>query len=381
MSTPRLVSLDAFRGFTIASMLLVNNPGSWSDMYPQLAHAQWNGWTFTDWIFPFFLFISGVSMVLAMHAKHGAKPRSSAVDLELVLTLWRRACVIFLIGFGLSLIPAFDFSTVRIMGVLQRIGLCILIATPLVVYTSWRTQLAAILLLFAVYAVGMLAVPVPDASGQVSAGVLEAGRDFGAHLDRMLMGGHLWAKVKTWDPEGLWTTLPAVGSLLFGALTGRWLITGLSSVEKTTWMLIAGLAALWVGAMMDAVFMPINKSLWTPSYAVFMTGWAWLVFGVFYWLMDACSRLTVSEGARAWLKPFTIYGMNALFIFAFASFVAKMLGFITVGDASLKAALYRPVLLLGASPVNSSLLFALLFNGCFFLVAWAMWKRQWFVKV
>lgn len=386
LASNRLVSLDAFRGFTIASMLLVNNPGDWGALYPQLAHAEWHGWTFTDWIFPFFLFISGVSMVLAMHAKHGDAKRSDGVNRALLLTLWRRAATIFAIGFALSLTPAFDFSTVRIPGVLQRIALCTALAAPLVVYCNWRTQLWAILALFVVYSWVMLVVPVPDANGVIGTGVLEPGRDVGAHIDRLLMGGHLWAKVKTWDPEGLWSTLPAIGSLLFGALTGHWLLAKIDAAEKTIWLLLAGLAALWLGAILGSVLMPINKSLWTPSYAVFMTGWAWLVFGAFYWLMDATHRVGVRAWAHNWFKPFTIYGMNALFLFALASLVAKMLGFIQVSgvggvEVSLKAALYLPLKSLGLSAVNSSLLFACLFNFCFFLIAWAMWKKRWFVKV
>ncbi len=382
----RLVSLDAFRGFTIASMLLVNNPGDWGALYPQLAHAEWHGWTFTDWIFPFFLFISGVSMVLAMHAKHGDVQRSSATNQALLLTLWRRAATIFAIGFVLSLIPAFDFSTVRILGVLQRIAICTALAAPLVVLCQWRAQLGAIVALFAIYSAAMLWVAVPDVTGVVAAGVLEPGRDFGAHLDRMLMSGHLWAKVKTWDPEGLWSTLPAIGSLLFGALTGHWLLAKVDAAEKTVWLLLAGLAALWLGAVLGSVLMPINKSLWTPSYAVFMTGWAWLVFGAFYWLMDACQRASVRTASQKWLKPMTIYGMNALFLFALASLVAKMLNFIKVdggGGAvvTLKMALFVPMKSLGLSPVDTSLLFACLFNLCFFFIAWAMWKKRWFVKV
>jgi predicted acyltransferase len=179
----RLTSLDAFRGFTIAAMVLVNNPGDWSSLYSQLAHAQWNGWTFTDWIFPFFLFIGGVSMAFSL----GRLAEAGADKPALLAKLAKRAALIFLIGFALNLIPAFDVGSVRIPGVLQRIALCTVLAAPIVVYCSWRGQLAWIAALLAIYSVLMLRVPVPG----IGAGVLEPGKDFGAWLDRMLMDGHL----------------------------------------------------------------------------------------------------------------------------------------------------------------------------------------------
>ena len=362
----RLQSLDAFRGFTIAAMVLVNNPGDWSTLYSQLAHAKWHGWTFTDWIFPFFLFIGGVSMALSL-------ARQVHVDKGVLLAkLAKRAALIFLIGFALNLIPAFDFSTVRIPGVLQRIALCTVLAAPIVVFFSWRGQLAWIAGLLTLYSVLMLAVPVPG----IGAGVLEPGMDFGAYIDRMLMDGHLWKQSKTWDPEGLVSTIPAVCSQLFGVLAGRWLLAGASRAETTVWLLLAGLLMLWLGAILDTILMPINKSLWTPSFAVFMTGWALLLFGAFYWLLDGATQPALREAAARWSKPFIIYGMNALFIFAFSGLVAKMLGW-----AKLTAVLYAPVKALPIGAVNTSLLYALLFNAAMFAVAWAMWRRQWFIKV
>jgi predicted acyltransferase len=385
-SDARLVSLDAFRGFTIAGMVLVNNPGDWSKLYSQLAHAEWNGWTFTDWIFPFFLFIVGVSMAFSLARRQQTAEPSPAEQRATLLSLWRRAAIIFAIGLFLNLFPFFPFATVRIPGVLQRIALCIMIAAPIVIYTGWRAQVAAMIGLFAVYSGLMLGVPVPDVTGQVAAGALLPGRDFGAYVDRLLLGGHLWAKVKTWDPEGLVTTLPAVASVLFGVLTGRWLGSCYSRAEKTVWMLLAGLALLWLGAILDTIFMPINKSLWTVSYAVFMAGWALLVFPAFYWLIDGTDHESIRQRARQWFMPFTVYGMNALFIFAFSGIVARLLGVIKwVGDdgktTTLKAFLYAPIKALPIGPYNTSLLFAILFNLVMLAIAWWMFRRRWFVKV
>lgn len=393
----RLASLDAFRGFAIAGMVLVNNPGDWSHLYSQLAHASWHGWTFTDWIFPFFLFIVGVSMTLSTGRRLALGDSRAA----LLRSLARRAVVIFLVGFTLNLIPHFNWGAVRIPGVLQRIALCTLLAAPLVLWCGWRGQAKALIGLFTVYAVLMLAVPVPGPDGVVATGLLQPGRDTGAWLDRALLSGHLWVQSKTWDPEGLLSTLPAVGTVLFGVLTGHALAWRAEAAHKTVWMLIAGLALLWLGATLDVVLMPINKALWTPSYAVFMAGWALLVFGAFFWLMDGAPQARVRSAAARLFQPLVIYGMNALFIFALSGFIAKMMGFIKIPVAaaeaaglagaagtnmqapasiSLKAWLYAPLKALPLEPVQASLLWALLFNAVMFIVAWAMWKKRWFIK-
>ena len=390
----RLASLDAFRGFAIAGMVLVNNPGDWSHLYSQLAHASWHGWTFTDWIFPFFLFIVGVSMTLSTGRRLALGDSRSA----LLRSLARRALVIFLVGFTLNLIPHFNWGAVRIPGVLQRIALCTLLAAPLVLWCGWRGQVKALIGLFTVYAVLMLAVPVPGPDGVVATGLLQPGRDTGAWLDRALLSGHLWVQSKTWDPEGMLSTLPAVGTVLFGVLTGHVLAWRAEAAHKTVWMLLAGLALLWLGAILDVVLMPINKALWTPSYAVFMAGWALLVFGAFYWLMDGAPQARVRAAAARFFQPLAIYGMNALFIFALSGFIAKMMGFIkvsvasaeaagavgaatqAVANVSLKAWLYAPLKALPLEPVQASLLWALLFNAVMFIVAWTMWKKRWFIK-
>jgi predicted acyltransferase len=374
---PRLASLDAFRGFAIAAMVLVNNPGDWGALYPPLAHAAWHGWTFTDTVFPFFLFIVGVSMTISLDARAAAGAGRAA----LLRGLARRAAVIFAVGLLLNAVPRFDLETLRIPGVLQRIALCTLLAAPIVLDCRWRGVLAWLLGLCGLYSVLMLAVPVPDVQGVVAAGVLEPGRDFGAWLDRQLLGDHLWSVSRTWDPEGLASTLPALATLLAGVLAGRWLATATPAGEKTVWLLLAGLAMLGLGTLLDAGLMPINKNLWTPSYAVFMAGWALLVFGAFFWLLDAAPSAGLRQAMRRLAQPLVIYGMNALFIFAFSGLVARLLGFFRLADGrSLKQALHAPLQALPLAPVQTSLLWALGFNLVMFGVAWAMWRRRWFIK-
>ena len=379
---PRLLSLDAFRGMTIAAMFLVNNPGDWAHLYPPLAHAAWSGWTLTDCIFPFFLFIVGVSLQLSItnqpvlpehrHQHYGK--------------LMRRAAIIFLIGLSLNFIPSFDLFSLRIPGVLQRIALTIMLAGAILIFFSWRQQCMWIIAILTIYTCVMLLVPVPDAEGVWGRGVLEPGRDFGAWLDRALMEGHLWKKSKTWDPEGLFSTLPATASVLFGVLTGRLLCSAIPRRQQVFALIIFGIVCISLGQVMDHYLMPINKSLWTSSFCVLMTGWAVLTFTVFYYLLDASTSLPLKQRMRTLNLPFTMYGLNALFLFALASLLAKLMGFIQIGQSdgsvmSLQKTLFTPLTTLPISAYNASLLFAILFNLLMLTIAYWMWKKSWFIKV
>ena len=370
-SAARVASLDAFRGFAIASMVLVNNPGDWGHLHAPLDHAEWNGWTFTDLVFPFFLFAAGMSMAISIERRLRGGDSAG----KLMAAIAKRAAVIFAVGLALNLFPAFDFSTVRIPGVLQRIALAIVIAAPLAILARTRSIALAIALLFAVYTVLMLFVPVPGPDGVAAAGVLEPGRDFGAWLDRRLLDGHLWAKSRTWDPEGVTSTLPAACSVLFGVAAGRWLLGARAGLATSAALLGAGVAALAAGLALDAVLMPINKNLWTVSYCIFMTGWSLVVFAMFHAAMDGGPAIRARDAARRLLLPLTIYGMNALFIFAFSGFVGRLL---VMGGA--KGALYAPFQALPLAPENASLAYAIAFDLVMFAVAWAMWKKKWFVK-
>ncbi|MDY0744875.1 DUF5009 domain-containing protein [Paucibacter sp. R3-3] len=378
-TTTRLLSLDAFRGFTVAAMLLVNNPGDWEHLYAPLDHAAWNGWTFTDWIFPFFVFISGISMTMSLGRRAALGDNKQALLMQTI----RRGLTIVVIGLLLNLFPHFNFSTVRIPGVLQRLGLCTILTAPLVLYFSWRQQIGWIVGLLAVYAVAMLNASVPDAAGVLHTGSLAKGEDLGAFIDRSLLGGHLWVQAKTWDPEGLMSTLPAVASQLFGVLVGHWLAAkNRQPNEKATWLLVAGLALLWLGQIGDAWLMPINKNLWTPSYAVFMAGWGCIVFGVFYWLLDAMPLPLARERVARWMKPFVVFGMNALFIFALSGLIGRILILVKFDSGlTLKGMLFEPIHASSLAPVNASLVFAIGFVGVMYAIAWVMWKKRWFVKV
>jgi predicted acyltransferase len=379
MTGQRLGSLDAFRGFAIAGMVLVNNPGSWEHIHGPLAHAEWNGCTFTDLIFPFFLFAAGLAMTLSL----SRRAQETGNRLALLRTLARRAMVIFLIGLVLNLIPSFQLATLRIPGVLQRIALTILLAAPIVLWGRWRAALAGIFGCCGLYLFLMLLVPVPGADGIVAAGRLAPGLDFGSWLDRLLLSGHLWASARTWDPEGLVSTLPATASLLFGILAGYYLRTPGQRLPKAVGLLLAGLGLLALGLGLGAVLLPINKNLWTPSYAVFTAGWALVFLGAFHALLDEASP-TVTRVARRVCLPLTIYGMNALALFVLSGLIARLLQVIHVagaaGSITLKERLFGALATLPLSPANASLAFAVLFNLAIFAFAVVMWRKQWFIK-
>jgi predicted acyltransferase len=375
----RLLSLDAFRGATIAGMILVNNPGTWSAIYPQLRHAAWHGWTFTDWIFPFFLWIVGVAMTYSFaKRKEAGDPKG-----RLILHVARRALTIFALGlflngfpFGLLFGHEFSWSTIRIPGVLQRIAICYFLASVIYLYSSTRAQVAWIVGLLSGYWLLVKLVVVPG----FGAGVLDLQGNLCWWVDSNLLAGHTWrgAPVPGFDPEGIVSTIPAIATTLFGALTGTWLRTDRTKEEKTAWMFVAGNILLLLGAILD-IWMPINKSLWTSSYSVFMAGWALVCLAMFYWLIDV-------RGYSKWATPFIIYGMNAITVFVLSGLVGKSIGLIRYVQAdgsflSLQGMIFQNVFLLLASPINASLLYAISFISVMFLVVWFMWKKKWFLKV
>jgi predicted acyltransferase len=375
----RLASLDAFRGATIAAMLLVNNPGSWSHAYGPLLHAPWHGWTFTDLIFPAFLWIVGVSLTLSTArrveagADRGALLRHAA----------QRSAIIFALGlllatFPFGLLPAHDFSlaTVRIPGVLQRIAVCAVAATAIFLWTGPRGQAAWAAGLLVGYWGLLTLVPVPG----YGPGVLEPKGSLAWWIDSNLLAGHTWrgAPAPGFDPEGILSTLPAIATVLCGTLAGAWMRGDRSPERTSAGLVLSGLALLAAGWAWGLLF-PINKNLWTSSYTVFMAGWSSLLFGLFHWLVDV-------RGWRRWAQPFVWYGMNALALFVLAGLVGRLLGLIRwTGESgatvTLKGWLYGTFFTPYFEPINASLAFAVSFVLVFLALAWALWRRGWFIKV
>ncbi len=370
MRAGRLESLDVFRGATIAAMILVNNPGTWDAVYAPLRHADWHGWTFTDLIFPFFLWISGVALTLsfAKRVERGDSRR------RLFLHTLRRAACIFGLGLLLNGFPYYHLATLRIPGVLQRIAVCYLIAGALFLVTGLRGQVVAMVSLLGVYWALMKAVPVPG----YGAGVLDKHGNFAQWIDSLTLSGHMWANTKTWDPEGIVSTLPAIATVLFGILCGHLLRGALTLAEKAAWMFAAGAALIFAGLVMD-VWLPINKNLWTSSFAVFMAGMAFTIFGLCYWLIDG-------RGYRRWAKPFAIYGMNAITVYVMSGLLARGMEMIQWAGAggkpvSLHVWVFDEIFLKLANPINASLLFAIAHVLVLYLVALLMWRKKWFIRL
>jgi predicted acyltransferase len=371
MTSERLVSLDVFRGLTMAAMVIVNNPGDWGHVYRPLLHADWHGCTPTDLIFPFFLFIVGVSITFSKRTTWWAIVRRSALIIALGL---------FLAGY-----PRFDFDRWRIPGVLQRIGVCYLIAASLYrigvggagrgVGSRVRSQLLLItgiaaLLSLAYWAVMMLVPPPGGVAGDLS-----PEGNLGAWLDRALMEGYLWRK--RWDPEGLLSTLPAVATTLLGIAAGMSLAADESRARSAGMLAAAGAVAAVIGLAWGAFF-PINKNLWTSSYVFFTAGLAAMLLAVLYWAIDV-------RGWRGWTKPFVILGTNAITLFVVSGLFAKTLGFwrIAEGHSEISAGRYAfthwfaPL----ATAKNASLLYALAnLVILFLLLAW-MYRRRLFLRV
>lgn len=354
------MSLDVFRGGTIAAMILVNNPGTWTAVYAPLEHAEWHGWTFTDLIFPFFLWIVGVAITLST-AKRVERGDDRA---RLWLHMVRRSCLIFAVGALLTLFPYFRFATMRIPGVLQRIAVCYLIAGTIFLFTKLRGRILWILGLLAVYWVLVAMYPL-----QPPKETLEA------RIDTMLLSGHMWSQSakEGYDPEGIVSTLPAIATVLFGILAGMLLQLKRSMEEKAAWMFFAGNLLIFAGLEMST-WLPINKKLWTSSFSVFMAGMAFVIFACCYWLIDV-------NGWKRYSRPFAIYGMNAITVYALSGLLAKTLGAIKVGDQPLQAWIYSHWFAPLASPYNASLLYAIANVLLLYAVAWLMYRKNWFVRL
>ncbi len=370
VSSGRLTSLDVFRGATIAGMILVNNPGSWSYVYPQLRHADWHGWTFTDLIFPFFLFIVGVAIVFSFS-------RRIELGYSKVKLFWkivRRSLILFALGLFLNGFPTFDFSTIRIMGVLQRIAICYFFASLIFLTSGLRWQVFWSIILLFVYWGLMEFVPVPG----IGAGLYEKGKNFAAYVDSLILSGHMWSATKTWDPEGIVSTIPAISTTLFGVLTGHWLRSRRNEIEKSLWLFIMGNLGLFIGAVWNS-WLPINKNLWTSSYAVFTAGFALIVLGFCYYFVDV-------RGYKRFTYPFVVYGMNAITVFVLSGIIGRLSIYfkVSLSDGSVttvKNYIYENFFASWLGPMNGSLAYAIAHVLLMYFLMWILYKKRIFIKI
>jgi len=359
----------------MAGMTIVNNPGDWATVYAPLLHAEWNGCTPTDLVFPFFLFIVGVAITMSRKTGHWGP------------IVWRGTKLI-LIGWFLAGFPFFNLWKLRIPGVLQRIGLCYMFAALL--YRGLRQSIGtsgeeserriarAIGLVAAVLLLGYWAIIqlVPGASGV--RGDMTPEGNVGAMIDRVLFSGHMWKQ--SWDPEGLLSTVPAIGTTLVGLIAGLWLRYASDHGRNVVrGLLVIGGVSAALGLAWSVVF-PLNKSLWTSSYALYTAGLGALLFAVCYWIMDVA-------GWQRWAHPLVVLGSNAIALYVLSGLVARLTLIIKVAGPAgeriaLKTWMYqRWFAPMAASPYNASLLYALANVAVLYVVLLAMYRRGVFLKV
>lgn len=442
-SQERLVSLDVFRGMTIAGMVLVNNPGTWSTIYGPLKHADWHGITPTDYVFPFFLFIVGVAIPIAL-----AKRIAAGITRDVYYKIFTRSLLIFVLGLLMSAIPFFNFSettipygikilcvlgystalffylwdkskialivagvtagivtafwlagyvvvpydlgTMRIPGVLQRIAVCYLIVSLIYLHTSWRQQavIGAVLLLG--YWLVMTVIPVPGCEVTT---IDDKACNLAAWLDRtILTEAHIWRSAKVYDPEGILSMIPALVTCLSGVFAGTYLTGGVGvSPTKATGTVAAPVAIekaaglFFAGTVALAVgwswslLFPINKPLWTSSYVVYTSGLALLTLAACYWLIDI-------KQMKWWTRPFVIFGVNALALFVFSGIMARLLGMMRMAGAdgkeiSLQQWIYQTFFLSWLEPINASLGFAIAFILFWLFLMWLLYRKNIYIKV
>ena len=429
---------------TIAGMVLVNNPGTWSAIYGPLKHAEWHGITPTDYVFPFFLFIVGVAIPIAL-----TKRMRNGITRDVYWKIVQRAATIFALGLLISMIPFFqfndstgipyaikillvlsfsaalllyllekktaaaitagisaltvlvfyfaggeivwyDFATMRIPGVLQRIAVCYLIVSLIFLHTNWKQQTAIGIGLLLLYWGLMTLIPVPGCEVTT---IDDKACNLAAWLDRtILTEAHIWRSAKVFDPEGILSTIPAIVTTLSGVLAGSWIIRSTrrsddkseirnpkSEIETAAGLFFFGTLLLALGWSWSLVF-PLNKSLWTSSYVLYTSGLALLTLAFCYFLIEI-------KGYRRWAWPFVVFGVNALALFVFSGIMARLLGMVRVAGADggrevpLQQWIFNNVFASWASPINASLAYAICFILLWLFLMWLLYRKRIYVKV
>ncbi|MBO1050779.1 MAG: acyltransferase family protein [Dolichospermum sp. DET73] len=375
----RLSSLDVFRGITIAAMILANMAGVADDVYRPLSHSEWHGCTPTDLIFPCFLFIVGVAMTFSL-AKYTAQNKPTKA---VYLRILRRTAILFILGLVLNGfwnqgVWTFDLSSIRLMGVLQRIALTYLFASLIVLKLPRKSQWLVAGGLLIAYWLTMMYIPVPD----YGAGVLTREGNFGAFIDRLIIPkAHLYKGDGfnfLGDPEGLFSTIPAIVSVLAGYFTGQWIKDKKQATSQTSMDLVLfGLCCLVIAIIWDVSF-PINKKIWTSSYVLFTTGWALM-------LLAACYELIEVRLIKRWSKPFEIMGLNAIALFVASVFLIKITAKTQIGTGETAVSIYnwiyQNIFASWAGNFNGSFLFAFVTLLFWYGVAVLMYQKRWFIKV
>jgi predicted acyltransferase len=370
----RLVSLDVARGITIAFMILVNNGGSGKYSYRQLEHSPWNGWTLTDLVFPSFLFIAGIAIVFSNEARMARGESKGILRLHVI----KRAVILFLLGLVVNGFPLFHLETLRIYGVLQRIAVCFLIASLLYLWNSraWVAATTAVVALLG-YWILMRWVPIPGIGVPThSVPLLDPDQNWVAYLDRKILFGRLYEGVR--DPEGLLSNIPAMGTILFGVLTGIWLRRSISVSTKALGLLGASISGLVLGEIWN-VWFPINKKLWTSSYVLFAAGCTLLLLALCFYAVE------IKKWTRGWTFPWLVFGSNAITAYVFSELLAAGLGTISVHDGggmtNLQQYIYQHWFFPIINPSFGSLMYAIAYVLVCFVPVLLLYRKKIIIKI
>jgi predicted acyltransferase len=359
----RLLSLDTVRGLTIAGMILVNCPGN-DTPYPFLAHADWDGWTFADLIFPAFLVIMGVSLAISL----GRRLEQGDEPFHVLGQTFRRSAIIFALGLVISAVMVPRLGVFRIPGVLQRIAVCNFVCAYLFLHTKPRTQILAALGLVTLYSLLMMLVPVPG----YGAGVLTPDGNLASYVDRLVFGGHMW--VETHDPEGVISTLPAVATTLMGVFAGAWLRSKARRERQAEDIAAAGAVSILLG-LLCSHWIPINKNIWSSSFTLFTGGVALCALALCHWLIE-------SRGFRAWGVPFEVFGRNALASFFLSEMFYGVQEFIHLPGRDENIKEWLTAAAFGSlSPQNAALGYSLCYLAFCFGVMSIFYRKRVFIKV
>lgn len=395
----RILSIDVFRGLTVAGMLLVNDPGDPDHVFAPFKHSIWNGCTLADLVFPFFLFLVGITTHLSLARQDNTAP--GTVRWAIV----RRSAIIFALGLCLNAYPFFEKNVVagpswlpafvghivarleilRVTGVLQRIGIAYFVAS----FIAWRAStkrvavVAAVLLLSYWAAMTLIAVP---GENDIGAHLLDQpSRTLAAWLDRVLLdwtqwglGWHMWDRAVPYDPEGVLSTLPAIATVLLGVLAGRWLQSAKPIGERLRTLGIAGLAAMMVGLLWHFAF-PINKPLWTSSYVMFTSGAAAVSLAIIGWLVDI-------KQLQSGMKPFLVFGTNPIVAYVGGELLASILRSsikwkVDGHRISSGLTMVRGLEAIGVSSYTASFAWAVTFVVICYLLLAPLYRRKIFLRV
>lgn len=368
----RFISLDIFRGIAIAAMVIVNNQGDWSHVYPVLRHASWHGWSGADIIFPLFLFALGSSVSFSISIKSNAGFSNNEIYLKII----RRTLILILMGLFLNLFPEFKLAELRIPGVLQRIALCYLFSSVIFLQFNKKMQYGIAFCILVMYWICLKFLPFDGST----VGSLEPADNICRYIDNFLFNGHTYkqAAAPGFDPEGLFSTIPAISSTLAGVFAADLLRSQKSSIRKIIELLAAANTGIILGIIMN-IWMPINKNLWTPSYVVFMCGISLYVFVISFWFVDI-------KCCRFFSKPFIVLGANPLALYFLSSLLAKLTVYIKLSQSdgkaiSLKTVIYKFCFESCTSGYNASLLYSVVLLSFWLVIMYLLYRKNIFIKI